>query len=135
MFAWVTWSIFLMTANTGCLRSNLRLAQSSSNEPIILRIEVFSEPHHNFSSVRPAWSINPRRLIHNLLQPMTPWLAPFSNVVDPPLWTHILKANLIAWATSTLNSTSLWDTNFKKGSILTIRKHFMKNNKHSQNVK
>ena len=122
MFAWVTWSISLMTTNTGCLKLHLHLARLSLNLPIIQHIEVFYEPRHNFSSVGPAWSINPRKLIHNLLQPMTPWLSPFSNVVDLPLWTHILTATLIAWATSILNSTSLWDTNFEKGSILTIRK-------------
>ena len=122
MFAWVTWSTSLMTTITGYSRSHIHLARSSSNEQIIQRIEVSSGHHHNYSSVRPAWSINPRRLIHNPLLLMTPWLALFSNVVDPPLWTHTPTAIHIVWATSILTNTSLWDTNFEKGSILTIRK-------------
>ena len=122
MFVWVMWSTSLMTTNTGYLRSHIHPARSSSNELIIPRIEVSLGHHHNYSSVRPAWSINPRRLIHNQLLPMTRWLALFSNVVVFPLWTHTPKANRIVWVTSILNSTSLWDTNFKNGSILTIRK-------------
>ena len=120
--AWVTWSTSLMTTNTGYLRSHIHLARSSSNEPIIQRIEVSYGPHHNYSSVRPARSLNPRRLIHNPLLPMTHWLTLLSNVVALPLWTHTPKASRIVSATSILITTSLWDTNVKKGSNLTIRK-------------
>ena len=119
MFALEMWSTSLITINTGYLRLHLHLARSSSNEQIIPRIEVSSGHHHNYSSVRPEWPINPRRLIHNLLLPMTPWLALFSIVVDLTLWTHTPKANPIVWVTSILNSTSLWDTNSKKESIMT----------------
>ena len=122
MFAWVTWSTSLMTTNIGYSRSHIHLARSSSNEQIIQRIEVSSGHFHNYSSVRPAWSINPRKLIHNPLLPMNPWLALFSKVVDPPPWKHTPKAIHIVWATSILTNTSLWDTNFDKRSILTIRK-------------
>ena len=91
--------------------------------------------HHNYSSVRPAWLISQSRLIHNLLLPMTPSLTLLSNVVDPPLWMPTPKANHIVWVTSILINTSLWDTNFKRESILTIRKQNILKKQHSQNVK
>ena len=122
IFALEMWFTSLITTNTGSLRSPLHLARSSLNGQIIQRIAVSSGHHHNYSSVRPAWSLNPRRLIHNLLLPMTLWLALFCNVVDLPLWTHTLKANRIVWATSTLINTSLWDTNYKKEGIITMSK-------------
>ena len=120
MFALEMWSTTLITINTGYLRLHLHLARSFSNEQIIQRIEVSSGHHHNYSSVRPEGSINPRRLIHNLLLPMTAWLALFSIVVDHPLWRHTPKANPIVWVTSILNNTSLWDTNYKKEGIMTM---------------
>ena len=135
MFAWVMWSTSFMTTNMGYLRSPLHLAGSSLNVPIIQRIVVSYGPHHKYSSVRPAWSINPRRLTHNLLLPMTPWLAPFFNVVDLPLWTQTPTANRIVWVTSILIKTSLWDTNFEERSILTIRKQTILWKQLSQNVK
>ena len=122
MFALVMWSTSSITTNTGSLRSPLHLARSSSNEQIIQHIEGFSGHRHNYSSARPAWSINPRRLIHNLLLLMTPWLTLFFNVVDLLPWTHIPKANATVWATSILNNTSLWDTNYKKEGIMTMLK-------------
>ena len=122
MFVWEMWSTSLITINTGYLRLHLNLAQSSSNALIIQRIEVSSGHHHNYSSVRRVWPINPRRLIHNLLPPMTPLLKLFSNVVDLPLWTHTPKANHTAWAISILTNTSLWDTNYKKEGIMTMLK-------------
>ena len=121
-FAWVMWFTFSVTINTGSSRSPLHLARSSSNEHIIQRIEVSFEHHHNSSSVRPAWPINPRRLIHNLLPPMTPLLKLFSNVVDLPLWTHTPKANPTVWATFTLINTSLCDTNYEKEGIMAMLK-------------
>ena len=116
------WFTSLITTNTGSSRSPLHLARSSSNAQILQRIEVSFEHHHNSSSVRPAWPINPRRLIHNLLPPMTPLLTLFSNVVELPLWTHTPKANHIVWAISTLINTSLWDTNYQKEGIITMPK-------------
>ena len=122
MFALEMWFTSLITTNTGSLRSPLHLARSSSNEQITQHIAVSSGHHHNYSSVRPAWSPNRRRLIRNLLLPMTLWLALFCNVVDLPPWTHTLKANRIVWATFTLINTNLWDTNYKKEGIITIPK-------------
>ena len=77
--------------------------------------------------MHPAWPINPRRLIHNLLPPMTPLLKLFSNVVDLPLWTHTPKANHIVWAISISTNPSLWDTNYKKEGIMTMLKVNKKN--------
>ena len=114
------WFTSLIATNTGSSRSPLHPARSSSNERIIQRIEVFFAHHPNSSLVRPAWPINPRRLIHNLLPAMTPLLKLFSNVVDRPRWTHTPKANHTVWATSILNNTSLWDTNYKKEGIMTM---------------
>ena len=122
MFALEMWFTSLITTNTGSLRSPLHLARSSLNEQIIQRIAVSSRHHHNYSSVHPAWSLNPRRLIHNLLLPMTLWLALFCKVVDLPLRTHTPKANHTAWAISILTNTSLWDTNYKKEGIMTMLK-------------
>ena len=122
MFALEMWSTSLIPTNTGSSRSPLHLARSSSNAQIIQHIEVLLGHHHNYSSVRPEWSINPRRLIHNLLLPMTPWLVLFSNVVDLPRWTPTPKANRIVWATSILIKTSLWDTNYKEQGIMTMLK-------------
>ena len=122
MCAWVMWSTFLIITNTGSLRSPLHLARSSSNEQIIQRIAASSGHRHNYSLVRPAWSLNPRRLIHNLLLLMTPWPTRFSNVVDLPLWTHTPKATQTVWAISILNNTSLWDTNYKREGIMTMLK-------------
>ena len=119
MFALEMWSTSLITISTGYLRLHLRLARSSSNEQLIQRIEVSSGHQHNYSSVRPEWSINPRRLIHNLLLLMTPWLALFSIVVDLTLWTHTPKANHIVWETSILSNVRLWDKNYKKEGIMT----------------
>ena len=116
------WFTSLITTNTGSSRSPLHLARSASNEPIIQRIEVSFEHHHNSSSVCPAWPINPRRLIHNLLSPMTPSLKPFSNVVDLLRWTHTPKANPTVWVTSILSNASLWDTNYKKEGNMTMLK-------------
>ena len=121
-FAWVMWFTSLITINTGSSRSPLHLARSSSNAQIIQRIAVSSGHHHNSSSARPAWQINPRRLIHNLLPPMTPLLKLFSNVVDLPPWPHTPKANHTVWATSIMTNTSLWDTNYKKEGIMTMLK-------------
>ena len=122
IFAWVTWSTSLMTTNTGYSRSHIHLARSSLNVPIIQRIEVSYRPHQNYSSVRPTWSINPRKLIHNLLLQITPSLTLLSNVVDPPLWMPTPKANHFVWATSIPINISLWDTNLEGRSILTNRK-------------
>ena len=122
MFALAMWSTSLISTNTGYLRSPLHLARSSSNAQIIQHIEVFSGHRHNYSLVRPAWSLNPRRMIHNLLLPTTPWFTLFSNVVDLLLWTPTPKATHIVWVTSILSSTSLWDTNYKKEGIMTMLK-------------
>ena len=122
MFALAMWSTSLIPTSTGYSRSPLHLARSSSNEQIIQRIAVSSGHRHNYSLVRPAWSLNPRRLIHNLLLLMTPWLTLFSNVVDLPLWTHTPKATHTVWAISILNNTSLWNTNYKREGIMTMLK-------------
>ena len=122
-FAWEMWFASWMTTNTACSRSRLPLVQSSSNSPIIQPSEVFCGPLHNSSSALPAWSISPLRLPHNPSLPMTLWLTIASTIVVQSRWTLTIKVALAVLGPFTcLLLLSLWDTNFKKESILKTRK-------------